>query len=70
MQKIALRDWHNAIVRVAIVDDRQLDIIKRIDDDIVNQSLYDELGTIKYTNDNHRYTQLDIDTLFDGYYGH
>ena len=48
MHKIALRDWHNAIVRVAIVDDRQLDIIKRIDDDMVNQSLYDELGTIKY----------------------
>lgn len=70
MHKIALRDWHNAIVKVAIVDDRQLDIIKKIDKDIDNQELYNELGGIEYINDNHRYTQLDIDTLFDGYYNH
>lgn len=70
MNKIALRDWHNAIVKVAVVDDRQLDIIKRIDKDIDNQELYNELSEIEYTNDNHRYTQPDIDTLFDGYYNH
>lgn len=70
MNKIALRDWHNAIVKVAIVDDRQLDIIKKIDKDIDNQELYNELGEIEYTNDNHRYINLDIDTLFDGYYNH
>lgn len=70
MNKIALRDWHNAIVKVAIVDDRQLDIIKKIDKDIDNQELYNELGEIEYTNDNHRYIKLDIDTLFDGYYNH
>ena len=70
MHKIALRDWHNAIVKVAVVDDRQLDIIKKIDKDIDNQELYNELGEIEYTNDNHRYINLDIDTLFDGYYNH
>lgn len=70
MNKIALRDWHNAIVKVAVVDDRQLDIIKKIDKDIDNEELYNELGKIEYTNDNHRYIKLDIDTLFDGYYNH
>lgn len=49
MHKIALRDWHNAIVKVAVVDDRQLDIIQKIDDDIDNQELYNELGEIEYT---------------------
>jgi len=70
MNKIALRDWHNAIVKVAVVDDRQLDIIKKIDKDIDNEELYNELVEIEYTNDNHRYTQLDVETLFDGYYNH
>lgn len=70
MNKIALRDWHNAIVKVAVVDDRQLDIIKRIDKDIDNQELYNELGEIEYTNESHRYIKLDINTLFDGYYNH
>lgn len=70
MNKIALRDWHNAIVKIAIVDDRQLDIIKKINKDIDNEELYNELDEIEYTNDNHRYTQLDVETLFDGYYNH
>lgn len=70
MNKIALRDWRNAIVKVALVSDEQLKTIEAINKDMENQELYNELGDIEYTNDNHRYTTLDINKLFDGYYNH
>jgi len=70
MNKIALRDWRNAIVKVALVSDEQLKTIEAINKDMENQELYNELGDIEYTNDNHRHTTLDINKLFDGYYNH
>ncbi len=79
--KIILRDWHNAICKVAVVSDEQLDTIKEIDrftagdtfDDSeeYGQILYDQLGEIDYTDDNHRYcTDLTDNRIYDGYYSH
>lgn len=71
MNKIILRDWHNAICKVANVTDKQLEIIKAINEDMDNAELYETLEAIEYTNENHRTcTDLDSDKLYDGYYGH
>lgn len=65
--QVKLRDWHNAIVRVANVNKQQLEVIKAIDNDIDNESLYEQLGEVEYTDDLARYVDA---PMFDGYYSH
>lgn len=77
MEKIILRDFHNAICKVALIPDEYITAIDTIDDithwrieldDIETQSLYDSIDwdAIEYTWENHR----DIPGLrmFDGYF--
>lgn len=65
--QVKLRDWHNAIVRIAIVTKEQFETIKAIDDDMDNQELYNQLGDIRYTDDVARYVNA---PMFNGYYSH
>ena len=63
--KIIMRDYHNAICKVAIVSDEIISILEEInklthngtEDYLLEELLYNELSLfeIEYTNENHRY---------------
>lgn len=68
---VRLRDWQNAIVKVAVLSSKQLEIVKQIDIGMTmgedTGDLYENLGEIVYTN------ECPIGSsspLYDGYYSH